>query len=90
MFHGMFHAAIRRASAVATRRAIAALASIAAIAGLAACGQSADTRTHISVWSWEPSMETVVQRFESENPDIAVDLTSISGYDNLNSASQDG
>lgn len=90
MFHGMFHAAIRRASAVATRRAIAALASIAAIAGLAACGQSADTRTHISVWSWEPSMETVVQRFESENPDIAVDLTSISGYDNLNTAIQDG
>ena len=90
MFHVMFHAAVRRASVTAVRRAIAVLASIATIMGLAACGQSSDTRTHISVWSWEPSMETVVQRFESENPDIAVDLTSISGYDNLNTAIQDG
>ena len=93
VFHEAFHASVRRAIHAATatiRRIIAAAAGLAAIVGLAACGQSADTRTHISVWSWEPSMETVVQRFESENPDIAVDLTSISGYDNLNTAIQDG
>ena len=59
---------------------------------LAACGSVAagDTRTEITVWSWEPSMGEVIRRFEKANPDIKVNWTNISGYDNLNTAIQDG
>ncbi|MBT1181109.1 sugar ABC transporter substrate-binding protein [Bifidobacterium sp. CP2] len=71
-------------------RVAASLAAIASIVSLVACGQAADDRTHITVWSWEPSMATVVDRFEQANPDIVVDLKDISGYENLNTAIQDG
>lgn len=58
---------------------------------LASCGQATDdNRTEISVWSWEPSMGEVIRRFEKANPDIRVKWTNISGYDNLNTAIQDG
>ncbi|MBW3091236.1 ABC transporter substrate-binding protein [Bifidobacterium miconisargentati] len=72
------------------RTATAALAAILTVA-LASCGQATeDNRTVISVWSWEPSMGKVIQRFEQANPDIRVEWTNISGYDNLNTAIQDG
>ncbi|WP_417852262.1 ABC transporter substrate-binding protein [Bifidobacterium oedipodis] len=59
---------------------------------LAGCGAVAaqDNRTVISVWSWEPSMGKVISRFEAANPDIRVEWTNISGYENLNTAIQDG
>ncbi|MBT1174575.1 sugar ABC transporter substrate-binding protein [Bifidobacterium sp. LC6] len=58
---------------------------------LASCGQSTqDNRTEITVWSWEPSMGKVISRFEKANPDIKVNWTNISGYNNLNTAIQDG
>lgn len=70
--------------------AAAVCASVCALT-LAACGGAAgDQRTVISVWSWEPSMDTVIERFEAANPDIRVELTDVSGYDNLNAAIQDG
>ncbi|WP_225431809.1 ABC transporter substrate-binding protein [Bifidobacterium platyrrhinorum] len=71
-------------------RAVAVACTVLAVVATAACGSAVDDRTHITVWSWEPSMEEVVDRFEEENPDIVVDLENISGYDNLNTAIQDG
>ncbi|WP_300765895.1 sugar ABC transporter substrate-binding protein [uncultured Bifidobacterium sp.] len=55
----------------------------------AGCG-STDTRTVITVWSWEPSMSTVARNFEKSNPDIRVVVKSTSGYENLNTAIQNG
>ena len=73
------------------RRAAAALAAVAVAATLASCGQaSADPRTEITVWSWEPSMAEVIRRFEAVNPDIRVTWQNMSGYDNINTAIQDG
>ena len=54
------------------------------------CGAAVDTRTVITVWSWEPSMEAVIEDFEAANPDIRVQLDSTSGYENLNRFIQDG
>lgn len=59
-------------------------------ASAAACGASQDTRTEITVWSWEPSMKSVIAGFERENPDIHVIWKNTSGYDKLNNAIQDG
>ena len=56
----------------------------------AGCGSDADTRTAITVWSWEPSMKQVIAGFEKENPDIRVIWKNTSGYDKLNNAIQDG
>ncbi|KAE8128109.1 MULTISPECIES: ABC transporter substrate-binding protein [Bifidobacterium] len=55
----------------------------------AACGQQ-DTRTVVTVWSWEPSMKALAAGFEAANPDIRVDIKGTSGYENLNTAIQDG
>ncbi|MBT1172384.1 sugar ABC transporter substrate-binding protein [Bifidobacterium sp. MA2] len=74
----------------AVTRAVASVAALAAVVSLASCGQAADTRTHITVWSWEPNMAEVVEDFEQDNPDVVVDLKTISGYENLNTAIQDG
>ena len=76
-------------------RRISRLATIVVAAvltvSLASCGQATvDNRTEISVWSWEPSMGEVIRRFEKANPDIRVEWTNISGYENLNTAIQDG
>ena len=71
------------------RRMLAAVGAAIAVT-LSACGAPADTRTLITVWSWEPSMGEVIDRFERENPDIRVDWQDISGYDNLDTAIQDG
>ena len=60
------------------------------VLGAAACGADADTRTEITVWSWEPSMQQVIDGFEKENPDIHVVWKNTSGYDKLNNAIQDG
>ena len=60
------------------------------VLGAAACGANADTRTEITVWSWEPSMQQVIDGFEKENPDIHVVWKNTSGYDKLNNAIQDG
>ena len=35
----------------------------------AACGANVDSRTEITVWSWEPSMKQVIASFEKENPE---------------------
>ena len=73
------------------RRAFAALAAVTALMMLASCGQAnADTRTELTVWSWEPSMAQVISRFEQANPDIRVTWQNMSGYDNINTAIQDG
>ncbi|PLS27745.1 ABC transporter substrate-binding protein [Bifidobacterium parmae] len=72
------------------RRAAAVTAAALAVVATAACGSATDTHTHITVWSWEPSMAEVVDRFEEANPDVVVDLENISGYDQLNTAIQDG
>lgn len=37
-------------------------------ASAAACGASQDTRTEITVWSWEPSMKSVIAGFERRTP----------------------
>lgn len=68
---------------------MAALCAAVMVIAVAGCG-STDTRTTISVWSWEPSIEAEARAFEKANPDIRVDVTSQSGYDNLNTAIQDG
>ena len=54
-----------------------------------ACG-SADFRTHITVWSWEPSMKRIAKEFEKSNPDVRVTVKDTSGYNVLNNAIQDG
>lgn len=56
---------------------------------LSGCAQD-DGRTHITVWSWEPSMQLLVDRFERLNPDVDVTLVEQSDYDLLNQAIQDG
>lgn len=53
------------------------------------CGAQ-DSRTRITVWSWEPSMKRLAQEFEKQNPDVLVKVKDTSGYSNLNSAIQDG
>ncbi|WEV42458.1 sugar ABC transporter substrate-binding protein [Bifidobacterium sp. ESL0682] len=68
---------------------LAALTSIFMLFATTACGAQ-DNRTVITVWSWEPSMKAEAQDFEKANPDIRVEIKSTSGYDNLNSAIQDG
>ncbi|MBM6698770.1 sugar ABC transporter substrate-binding protein [Bifidobacterium pullorum subsp. saeculare] len=73
------------------RRAVAAAAVAIVATTLASCGQAtADTRTEVTVWSWEPSMAQVISRFEQANPDIRVTWQNMSGYDNINTAIQDG
>ncbi|NEG90549.1 ABC transporter substrate-binding protein [Bifidobacterium aerophilum] len=71
------------------KRLTAAILSAACLLAVAACGQK-DLRTEIVVWSWEPSMKTVAKAFEKANPDIRVTVRDTSGYENLNSAIQDG
>lgn len=71
-------------------RALAGIAVVAAVLGGSGCATVADTRTTIVVWSWEPSMGTVIENFEAENPDIHVEWLNTSGYENLNRAIQDG
>ncbi|KFI46898.1 multiple sugar transport system substrate-binding protein [Bifidobacterium bohemicum] len=73
------------------RRLGTALATLVlAVASMAGCGAAPDDRTVITVWSWEPSMRAEARAFEKDNPDVRVDIKSTSGYDNLNSAIQDG
>ena len=72
-------------------RRIAAAGLGAALLTLASgCAAAADTRTVITVWSWEPSMRAVIEDFEQANPDIRVELDATSGYTNLNRFIQDG
>ena len=72
------------------RLRISALLTICAMTlAVASCGQP-DTRTVITVWSWEPSMTTLIADFEKANPDVRVKLNNISGYGHLNNAIQDG
>ena len=72
-----------------TKRIMCAMCVVATLLLASACGQT-DTRTTITVWSWEPSMKAVIKRFEAANPDIKVKLNNVSGYEHLNSAIQDG
>ncbi|WEV68867.1 extracellular solute-binding protein [Bifidobacterium sp. ESL0775] len=65
------------------------MAVLSAVFAVSACGRQ-DNRTVITVWSWEPSMRAEARDFELANPDIRVDIKATSGYDNLNSAIQDG
>ena len=53
------------------RRLVAICCACVMTMGAAACGAE-DTRTAITVWSWEPSMKQVIAGFEKENPDIRV------------------
>lgn len=57
--------------------------------GLGACAQR-DNRTVLTVWSWEPSMRSLARGFEARNPDIRIVIKSTSGYENLNTAIEDG
>nr|AAG31696.1 sugar binding protein Sbp [Bifidobacterium adolescentis] len=72
------------------KRLIAICCAAIMAASAAACGANVDSRTEITVWSWEPSMKQVIAGFEKENPDIHVIWKNTSGYDNLNNAIQDG
>lgn len=70
-------------------RLMAIFCTVAMLFGIASCAQT-DTRTTITVWSWEPSMQAVIDGFEAENPDVHVIWKNTSGYNNLNDAIQDG
>ncbi|WP_420897209.1 ABC transporter substrate-binding protein [Bifidobacterium dolichotidis] len=70
---------------------IAALGALALVVTAGACGaKNDDGRTHLSVWSWEPSMTQVIKAFEKENPDVVIDLRTDARYDQLITAIQDG
>ncbi|KFI69244.1 ABC transporter substrate-binding protein [Bifidobacterium magnum] len=71
------------------RRLIGLCCTLAVVGALTACG-NADPRTTLTVWSWEPSMGTLIDQFEHDNPDIAVKQVSTASYDKLDSAIQDG
>ena len=71
------------------RRALALGVASLMLLAAAACGQG-DMRTVVTVWSWEPSMKALAAGFERANPDIRVDIKATSGYENLNTAIQDG
>ena len=77
-------------SAKLVKRLIAICCAGVMAASAAACGANTDTRTQITVWSWEPSMKQVIAGFEKDNPDIHVVWKNTSGYDKLNNAIQDG
>lgn len=70
-------------------RALAALLALAGAVSAAGCGHG-DTRTQISVWSWEPSMAALIRGFEADNPDIHVTQIGTADYAKLNAAIQDG
>lgn len=70
-------------------RLTAIISTIAMLFAVASCAQT-DTRTTITVWAWEPSMQAVIDGFEAENPDVHVIWKNTSGYNNLNDAIQDG
>lgn len=77
-------------SAKLVKRLIAICCAGVMAASAAACGANTETRTQITVWSWEPSMKQVIAGFEKDNPDIHVVWKNTSGYDKLNNAIQDG
>ena len=70
-------------------KALSAVMSVCMLLTVAACAVQ-DTRTVITVWSWEPSMGKLAQSFEAANPDVHVIVKNTSGYENLNTAIQDG
>lgn len=74
---------------IASWRFSMSLLCIISIVFSCACGQT-DSRTHITVWSWEPSMKRLAVEFEKSNPDIRVTVKDTSGYNVLNNAIQDG
>lgn len=78
----------RRQSSRISRMCAAVMAFIMLLTVAACAGQ--DPRTTITVWSWEPSMGKLAQAFEAANPDIRVIVKDTSGYENLNTAIQDG
>nr|WP_226836292.1 sugar ABC transporter substrate-binding protein [Bifidobacterium leontopitheci] len=80
--------ALKRRAGAVIARLLGLVGVIALLFPLAACTQ--DTRTQITVWSWEPSMKALIAAFEKENPDVRVKLNDMSGYEHLNSAIQDG
>ena len=51
------------------KRLIAICCAAIMAASAAACGANVDSRTEITVWSWEPSMKQVIASFEKENPE---------------------
>jgi multiple sugar transport system substrate-binding protein len=70
------------------RALVFATASLMLVA-FAACGPR-DTRTLVTVWSWEPSMKALAADFEKQNPDIHIVIRDAAGYQNLNTAIEDG
>lgn len=70
-------------------RIVAIIAALGMSGALTACGSS-DTRTQLSVWSWEPSMDTLIEQFEALNPDIHVTRVGTAQYEDLNKAIQNG
>lgn len=71
------------------RTVLSILCVLAIVFSSSAC-DSQDSRTHITVWSWEPSMKLLAKKFEKLNPDVRVTIKDTSGYNNLNTAIQDG
>lgn len=71
------------------KRMVAAVCAAGVMFAVAGCGDH-DTRTQISVWSWEPSMAALIADFEARNPDIHVTQIGTADYSKLNSAIQDG
>ena len=74
---------------VRLRRWWAGVLTVLLLIGVGACAPQ-DNRTVLTVWSWEPNMKELAQNFEKQNPDIRVVIKSTSGYDNLNTAIEDG
>ncbi|RYQ11016.1 ABC transporter substrate-binding protein [Bifidobacterium pseudolongum subsp. globosum] len=71
------------------KRMVAAVCAAGVMFAVAGCGEH-DSRTQISVWSWEPSMAALIADFEARNPDIHVTQIGTADYSKLNSAIQDG
>ncbi|MEK0211624.1 extracellular solute-binding protein [Bifidobacterium mongoliense] len=74
---------------IRARRVWSLVTTVLLVFGLGACAQR-DNRTVLTVWSWEPSMRSLARGFEARNPDIRIVIKSTSGYENLNTAIEDG
>ena len=67
----------------ALKRAVAMWGAVAMLVGVAACGGSSGSSsgsggtTEINVWAWEPTLKTVVKKFEAKYPNIKVNLQNV-------------
>ncbi|RSX50785.1 ABC transporter substrate-binding protein [Bifidobacterium goeldii] len=85
------------------KKTIALTGAVAMLASVAACGSSnsaggdqtsGDAKQEISVWAWEPTLKSVVTKFEAKYPNIKVNLqnvgTNVDEYTALTNALEAG